>query len=128
MPFLPFSYPETCVGAHKYLLELTTEVRRPINTTPGPHEQLLGNIRLRIRSDASVCKVLTKDYDRELGIRSLRKAVMDRVASALDFEYMSTHEVISEGLPMEDYSVFVSDGRIKVKRIVSPQAATSQLT
>jgi hypothetical protein len=123
VPFLPFSKSETCVGAHKYLLELTTEVRRPINTKPGPEEQLLGNIRLKIRSDVGVCKVIVKDYDPELGIRSIKKAVRDRVASSLDIEYMEMHEVISENLPMEDYAVFVSDGKIRVKRIVGSQAS-----
>lgn len=93
------------------------EARRPVVTTPGPQEQLLGNIRLHIRGDASVCNVLTKDYDPSLGIRSLKKAVRDKVAAPLDFEYMATHEIISEGLPTEDYSVFVSNGKIKVKKI-----------
>jgi hypothetical protein len=121
VPFLPFSQPETYIGAHKYLLELVNDVRRPINTTPGPDEHLLGNIRLNVRSDASVCKVLTKDYDAALGIRSLKKAVRDRVASCLDSEYLSTHDVITEGLPMEDYAVFVANRRIKVSRVVTPQ-------
>lgn len=83
----------------------------------------MGNIRLKIRSDVGVCKVIVKDYDPELGIRSLKKAVRDRVASSLDVEYMSMHEVISEDLPMEDYSVFVSDGKVRVKRIGIPQAS-----
>jgi hypothetical protein len=105
------------VGAHKYLLELMSEVRRPINTKPGPEERLLGNIRLNIRSDVGVCKIVVEDYDKELGIRSLKKAVKDRVASPLDMEYMATHEVISEDLPTEDFSVFTVDGKIEVKRI-----------
>lgn len=83
----------------------------------------MGNIRLKIRSDVGVCKVIVKDYDPELGIRSLKKAVRDRVASSLDIEYMSVHEVISEDLPMEDYSVFVSDGKVRVKKIGIPQAS-----
>jgi hypothetical protein len=49
IPFLPFSFDETCVGAHKYLLELAADVHRPVNTTAGAREQLLGNIRLKIR-------------------------------------------------------------------------------
>ncbi|KAF2117303.1 P-loop containing nucleoside triphosphate hydrolase protein [Lophiotrema nucula] len=120
VPFLPFSSSETCVGAHKYILELTKEVRRPVCTTPGPQEHLLGNIRLKVRSDASICKILTKEYDPALGIRSLRKAVTDRVASLLDSEYLATHDVIAEGLPIEDYSIFVANGRIKVKRMIPP--------
>ncbi|KAF2729142.1 P-loop containing nucleoside triphosphate hydrolase protein [Polyplosphaeria fusca] len=119
VPFLPFSSEETCIGAHKYLLELANEVRKPICITPGPHEHLLGNIRLSIRADATVCKIITRDYDPALGIRSLRKAVTDRVASLLDSEYLATHEIIAEGGPVEDYSVFVSDGKIKVKQISS---------
>jgi hypothetical protein len=83
----------------------------------------LGSIRLKIRSDVGVCKVIVKDYDPELGIRSLKKAVRDRVASSLDIEYISMQEVISEDRPMEDYSVFVSDGRVRVKRIGMPQAS-----
>ena len=51
----------------------------------------------------------------------------DRVASPLDIEYMSMHERISEDLPVEDYSVFVSDGKVKVKRIeISEQRSTAE--
>jgi ATP-dependent Clp protease ATP-binding subunit ClpA len=100
------------------LLELTTEVRRPVNTSKGPFEQLLGNIRLKIRLDASVCKILSQGYDAELGIRSLRKVVRDKVASLLDYEYMLTRETISESLLVEEYAVFVSNGKIKVRKIV----------
>lgn len=78
---------------------------------------------MKIRSDVGICKVVVKDYDPELGIRSLKKAVRDRVASPLDMEYMSMHERISEDLPLEDYSVFVSDGKVKVKRIENTGAA-----
>jgi ATP-dependent Clp protease ATP-binding subunit ClpA len=119
IPFLPFSLSETCVGAHKYLLELATEVRRPVNTSFGDGEQLLGNIRLKIRLDASVCQILARGYDPQLGIRSLRKIVRDKVATKLDYEYTSTHDLIFEGRPMEDYVVFVSNGKIRVLRAPS---------
>ena len=107
------------MGAHKYLLELSDEVRRPVCTTPGPDERLIGNIRLKIYNDSSICKIIVKDYDPGLGIRSLRKAVRDRVTSLLDSEYMTMPESISEGLPVEDYCCFVMNERINVKRIVT---------
>ncbi len=88
----------------------------PICTTPGPLEHLIGNVQLKIRNDASVCAVLTKDYDAGLGARSLRKAVTDRVASLLDNEYLATHDVICEGVGVEEYLIFLVDGRIKVRR------------
>jgi hypothetical protein len=77
----------------------------------------LGNIRLTIRLDASVCKVLAKNYDAELGIRSLRKAVRDKVASLLDYEYMKTRETIAERQAMEEYAVFISNDKIMVRRV-----------
>jgi ATP-dependent Clp protease ATP-binding subunit ClpA len=100
-------------------LELATELRRPVNTSFGDHEQLLGNIRLKIRLDASVCQVLAKGYDTQLGIRSLRKIVRDKVATELDYEYMSTQDLIYEGRQMEDYVVFISNGKIKIRRVPS---------
>jgi ATP-dependent Clp protease ATP-binding subunit ClpA len=120
---MPFSFSETCIGVHKYLLELATEVRRPVNTSKGDHEQLLGNIRLKIRLDASVCQVLAKGYDTQLGIRSLRKIVRDTVAKKLDYEYMLTHDLISEGGPREDYVVFVSNGKLRVASVLATAAA-----
>jgi hypothetical protein len=92
-------------------------VHRPVNTSFGDREQLLGNIRLKIRLDASVCKTLAKGYDPQLGIRSLRKVVRDTVATKLDYEYMLTHDLIKEGVEKEDYVVFVTNGKVKILRV-----------
>jgi hypothetical protein len=98
-------------------------VRRPVCTTPGPQEHLIGDIRLRIQNDASVCSILSKDYDPALGIRSLRKAVTDRVASLLDSVYLATHDVISEKLLVEEYSVFILNGKVKVQPVIPSDEA-----
>jgi hypothetical protein len=116
VPFLPFSPQETRIGAHKYLLELRNEVRRPVCTAPGSDEHLIGNIRLKICDETKLCSIITRDYDPALGMRSLRKSVMDRVASLLDSEYLATHDSISESVSVEDYSIAVSNGRIKVHK------------
>ena len=99
-------------------------MRRPINTTPGPDEQLLGIICLRIRSDATVSQIIAKNYDADLGIRSSKKGVRNRVASGLDYEYMGMHDTILEGLPMDDYMVFASDGKIKAERVTPDERAS----
>lgn len=79
-------------------------------------------------SDVAICKLLVNDYLPELGLRSLRKAVLDRVASLVDEEYMAVPEDIAEKLPVQDFVVFVSGGKIRVEkttglrsRYVTPQ-------
>jgi ATP-dependent Clp protease ATP-binding subunit ClpA len=114
---VPFSEPETSVGAHKYLLELMSEVRRPVNTSFGIDEQLLGDIHLRIRQDASVCRILSQGYDQQLGIRSLSKVVREKVATQLDYEYMTTHDLITEGQGIKVYEVYAYNNKIKVKGV-----------
>lgn len=53
-------------------MELTQKVRKKINLSFGPDEQLLGNVYLRVRRDGSVCKLLAAEgYDEDLGARSL---------------------------------------------------------
>jgi hypothetical protein len=66
-----------------------------------------------------LCQFLAKWYDPQLGMRSLKKAVKDRIGTALDKEYMKTHDLIVEGGPMEDYVVFVTNGRVRVRRVMN---------
>jgi ATP-dependent Clp protease ATP-binding subunit ClpA len=105
------------VGAHKYLLELMGEVRRPVNTSFGEDEQLLGDINLKVRLDASVCSILAQGYDPELGIRSLKKVVREKVATQLDTVYMATEGTIMEGQSMKDYEIYSYNNRIKIKPV-----------
>ncbi|KAH8684359.1 P-loop containing nucleoside triphosphate hydrolase protein, partial [Tricladium varicosporioides] len=72
IPFLPFSFLEQCVGAHKYVIELMNDVRLPVNMSPKGRRQLMGNIKLRVPLDATVCRHLADGYDAKLGIRSLK--------------------------------------------------------
>lgn len=82
---------------HKSLLELGRKVQRPVNLSVGPDEQLLGNIRLRIRRDASVCQALAKaEYHSNLGARSLIAAA-EKVKRMLVEEYLDIDDEIQEG-------------------------------
>ena len=60
--------------AHKYVLELAERVRRAVNLSAGPDEQLLGSVYLRVRKDASVCLTLARDgYEEVLEVTVERK-------------------------------------------------------
>ncbi|MCJ1360027.1 MAG: hypothetical protein MMC33_010030 [Icmadophila ericetorum] len=112
LPFLPFSPGEQAVVTHKYLLELQQKARTPINLSTGPHEQLLGNIRLRVRRDASVCRILAEaEYHSDLGARSLITAVKT-IEDLLVDAYLNVEEEIAETDGMVDFVVDVNGGEV----------------
>lgn len=110
-----FSPPEQAVIAHKYLLELGRDVRRPVNLSAGPDERLIGNVRLQIRRDASLCTQLARDgYHPDLGARSLITAV-DSVRDMLVNAYLEVDEKIREADELVDFVVYVRNGSIHVE-------------
>ena len=97
---------EQAVVVHKYLLELGYAVEGPVNLSFGPQEKLLGDVRVRIRRDASVCRILAKaEYHEDLGARSLINAV-DTIKGLLVEAYLEVDEQIVESA---DKSVFLVD-------------------
>lgn len=61
-----------------------------MDLSTGSEENLLGDIRLEVRHDVSVCKRITATgYDRDLGIRSLITSVRDEVEGPLVAEYLN---------------------------------------
>lgn len=102
---------------HKVLLELGRKVQRPVNLSDGPDEQLLGNIRLRIRRDASVCQALAEvEYHSDLGARSLI-AAGEKIKRLLVEEYLSIDEDIEEGGGLNECVIDVSGGEVVVRMV-----------
>lgn len=97
---------------HKHLLELGRNVRTPINLTEGEGEQLIGNVRLRIHRDASVCGILAQsEYHTELGARSLISAV-DTIKTLMVEAYLGVDEEITEGAGMSEFIIDVNGGEV----------------
>lgn len=116
VPFLLFSVPEQAVLVHKYLLELGQKVHTPVNLSSGPNEQLLGNIQLHVRRDASVCRTLAEvEYHQDLGARSLITAVKS-IEDLLVESYLDQDEEVMEGDEMLDFVVDVNAGDVIVSK------------
>ncbi|KAH8808795.1 P-loop containing nucleoside triphosphate hydrolase protein [Xylogone sp. PMI_703] len=120
LPFLPFSQGEQAVIVHKYLLELARKVRNPVNMSIGSDEQLLGNIRMQIRQDASVCRLLAEaDYHPDLGARSLLTAV--RTAEDLLVDgYLSVDDEIKETNVVLEFVVDVKGDEVVANMLPLP--------
>jgi hypothetical protein len=102
---------------HKYLRELAQKVRTPINLSPGANEQLLGNVQIKIRRDASVCRTLAEaEYHSDLGARSLitgAKIVEDRLVEV----YLDVDEKIRESDSVVQFVVDVNGGDVTVNMV-----------
>ena len=125
IPFLPFTPAESAAIVHRHLLLLAATIARPVNLTPGPNEQLLGNVKLRIRRDASVCKSLAAEfYHPELGVRPLIGAVK-AVEEKIIASYLAVDEEITERDQRAwEAIVGVESGEVVVK-LVQPTNETS---
>ncbi|KAH0491273.1 hypothetical protein TgHK011_002710 [Trichoderma gracile] len=111
IPLLPFSKGEQAVITHKCLLELAHDLRQPINLTKG-HERLIGDMRLHIRRDGTVCSTLaTKHYHSRLGARSLKTGAETVKRVILD-AYLDDDEEIEEHQDLRDAVVDVEGKEI----------------
>ncbi|KAN0104943.1 P-loop containing nucleoside triphosphate hydrolase [Hyaloscypha variabilis] len=128
LPFLPFSPGEQAVIVHKFLLELGQKVQGPVNLVPGPKEQLLGNVKLKIRKDASVCRILAEaEYHSDLGARSLIMGAR-RVEDILVEAYLEVDEEIRESEKMVDFVVDVNGSEIIAKMVKQKESEEIDIT
>ena len=102
---------------HKALLELGRKVRQPVNLRVGAGEKLLGNVRLRLRHDASVCRTLAEaEYHAELGARSLHAAV-EMIKRRLVEEYLKVDQEITEGSGICEFIIDVDGDEVVVNMV-----------
>ena len=88
-----------------------------MNLSLGPEEKLLGNVRLRIRRDASVCRVLAEtEYHADLGARSLIAAA-EKIKRLLVEEYLKVDEEITEKDGMTEFIIDVNGGEVIVSMV-----------
>ncbi|KAL2076228.1 hypothetical protein VTL71DRAFT_1171 [Oculimacula yallundae] len=121
IPFLPFSPGEQAVIVHKFLLELGEKVRGPVNLVPGPKEQLIGNVRMRIRRDASVCRILAEEeYHSDLGARSLIMGAR-KLEDLLVDVYLQVDEEIRESERVVEFMVDVNGSEVIAKMVEQPK-------
>jgi len=92
---------------HKFILNLATNIRQPINTQPDV-QRLTGHCRLSVINDGKVCIDLTKTYyHQDLGACSLANAVKE-VEYEFSTEYGNTDEEVTEDIncgPLQHFVV-----------------------
>ena len=109
---------EQAVGGHKYLLDFVERARKPVVIQPasGERMQLLGNIRLRVPRDASLCAHLVEShYDKDLGIRSLKNGI-GLVENEVIKTYLNVDERIEETNDVTEYTINLDSNEVTVTR------------
>ena len=77
----------------------------------------MGNIRLRIRRDASVCRALAEsEYHSNLGARSLI-AAGEKIKRLLVEAYLDIDEEITEGEGVAEFVIDVVGGEVGVSMV-----------
>ena len=98
---------------------MADKVRAPVclkEGDNGANERLFGNVYLRLRRDATVCRLLaSRGYDQDLGARSLINIAEHEIQDPLVEEYLNVREEIEEGQAMKEFMVSVVRGEFTIK-------------
>ncbi|KAI1773378.1 P-loop containing nucleoside triphosphate hydrolase protein [Hypoxylon cercidicola] len=117
VPFFPFNAGEVAVVAHKFLLDMQDDARRPVNKDS---KQLIGRAEIRLEDDGEICTTLgKKSYKKELGARSIYKAVR-RLRRDFVIKYSDTDELVDDKMNSEDLRQYVA----RVIRVPGGQEVT----
>jgi len=93
-PFLPFTPNEQAIVAHKFMLQLSDNVRQPIDLAA---KRLIGHCQLAMRNDGKISMEIAKTaYHAETGARSLYHAVNNTIRDLLFEEYCNDETPISK--------------------------------
>ncbi|KAK4539926.1 hypothetical protein LTR36_009968 [Oleoguttula mirabilis] len=108
VPFFPFSPTEAAVVAHKFILDLQDEVRKPIATAE-PELRYIAHSDLCVIDDGKVCQhlVTNHSYEPELGARSISTSV-NRLRTAFALEYSKSDVKVQDEFnerPLQRYIV-----------------------
>ncbi|KAI0839522.1 P-loop containing nucleoside triphosphate hydrolase protein [Hypoxylon sp. FL0890] len=103
-PYFPFGKGEQAVVAHKFLLAMQDEARRPIDEG---ENQLVGRADIKVIDDGKVCEYIArKAYTKELGARSIYKGIR-ALRREFTVRYSDTDDLVSESMNKGELQQYV---------------------
>lgn len=94
------------------------ELIEPVKVKDTTSLNTIGDVRLRILHDASICQQIAKEnYAPDLGARSLHCGI-DGVRESVFEKYLEIDEPIEEGSAVEDITVDIQAEEIVVSRTI----------
>lgn len=120
LPFLVFSPAEQAVIVHKIFMELEEDLARRVKLASNPEDDVyLGNTRLKIRHEASVCShIAQQEYIEQLGARSVRDGVERIVCEPVALDYLKDGDELHEDQAETHFVVDTNvDGEVDVRLI-----------
>lgn len=118
IPFEAFDEAEQAVLVDKCIMDLETKLSEPV-VTSSILERLVGNIRIKITEDATVCSSIAKNYYLpELAASSILHGVNETIARPLIGYYLEDGDEFSEDQPQSVFKVGVNDmGEVEVSSV-----------
>lgn len=85
-------------------MQFAADIKGPVKLNPGADQRLLGDIRLYLQNDVSICQnVSAKSYKPTLGVRSLITATRSKVKWPLMTEILKSNKEIEEDKPQRNF-------------------------
>lgn len=125
VPYLPFNALEQAVATYKFMRELRTKIRKPINIAA---KQFGRHMVIDYIDDAQIATHLARQgYMSELGARSLKNAVDREIGQKLAKQFLGNGETLHDGMnsgPLENYEVRILEEKgasVQVRRAGSKE-------
>ncbi|KAI8957762.1 P-loop containing nucleoside triphosphate hydrolase protein [Daldinia sp. FL1419] len=120
LPFLVFGTQEAPLIAHRAIMHMESELSRRVHLALDSEQDVYaGNIKIRIKNDASVCSTIThEEYDKKLGARSINQAVERIVEDSLVTQYLKAGDIFEEDQPITSFVIDIDvNGEVEVRLV-----------
>lgn len=127
IPFMPFSLEEQAVATYKFMRNLWTEVRKPIDVAS---KRFPRHLFVNYNDDGAIAAHIAKgNYSTETGARSLERAVNREIRGRLSRVFLSGNEMVKDEMnngPLQNYEVRLVSSEEDVDEVCVEQRGTRQ--
>ena len=128
VPFMPFTLGEQAITTYKFMRNLWTEVRQPIDTEA---KRFPRHMFLNYNDDGSIAVNIAKSsYSAETGARPLERAVKREIRGRLSRAFLARDEMVNNemnGGPLQNYEVRLVTDKDDIEEVAVEHRGTRDI-